>query len=115
MCPAGRGGIDCAEGPPPPSGGCAVSLWGACVNASRPRVYVHHLPRNLSWVGNLDFGRETSVNFLERLLWSEYRTASPDDADYFFVPSVDHAFGSSSSSIRGPCLGRRRVPGCEAT
>ena len=95
VCPAGRGGIDCAEGPPPPGGGCAVSLWGVCVNASRPRVYVHHLPRNLSWVGNLDFGRETSVIFLERLLASQYRTTTAADADYCFVPSVDHASETS--------------------
>lgn len=95
VCPAGRAGLDCAEGPAPPGGGCAVSLWGTCVNASRPRIYVHHLPRNLSWRGNLDFGRETSVNFLDRLLLSEYRTAMPDEADFFFVPSVDHNTESS--------------------
>ena len=67
-----------------------MSLWGACVTASRPRIYVHQLPRNLSWQGHQDFGRETSVNFLDRLLASEYRTAAPGDADYFFVPAVDH-------------------------
>jgi len=91
VCPPGRSGVDCAVGPAPPGGGCAASLWGVCVQASRPRIFIHELPRNLSWHGHLDFGRETSVAFLDRLLASEYRTASWHDADYFFVPAVDHA------------------------
>ncbi len=57
------------------------------------RVAAELTTRSLSLrrLGNLEFGRETTVMFLDRLLRSEYRTAVAAEADYYFVPCVDHA------------------------
>lgn len=37
---------------------------------------------------DVDYGRPINIMFLERLLASEYRTANPEEADYFFLPMV---------------------------
>lgn len=81
------GGCHRGDGPP----GCPT-LWGKCRKGEvkSPRVFVYTLPGPMVWndTSDVDFGRPTSIMFLERLLASEHRTADPEEADYFFIPMV---------------------------
>ena len=90
-CEQGAYGADCSL-----TGDASEQLYwraGSAVPAEdaalRPRVYVYTLPPRLNtWYGisqispNRDFG--TLLH--ERLLSSRYRTADPEQADFFFVP-----------------------------
>ncbi|GJP79125.1 hypothetical protein CLOP_g9376 [Closterium sp. NIES-67] len=70
-----------ADHVPPPS----LSL----IAPARPLVYVYDLPAHLNaWQlrHSLRIDQPEAVLFLERLLNSVHRTATPDTADFFYVP-----------------------------
>ncbi|KAK3252456.1 hypothetical protein CYMTET_38245 [Cymbomonas tetramitiformis] len=76
VCPTGTTGVDCAEQPKLEVGG-----GGTCYALRDDK----------------DFGRLSSIMFLDRLLSSKFRTADPSQADYFFVPQV--GFGNRMKSL----------------
>ena len=78
--------------------GCSAGLWGRCHVASRPRIYVYDLPGELTWQGIHEYARDTNYLFVNRLLRSQYRTAVPEEADYFFIPAIDNAYGIPRSA-----------------
>ena len=83
---------------PPPPRGASRGL--------RPRVYVYDLPGYFNtWQGLhspvLDW--EEPVWFLERLLNSPYRTADPDEADFFYIPLFIRYWAPQSVGTRSVC------------
>jgi len=96
-CEPGRWGQDCALSMPPTGRG-TPQLWDGYSPPAelRPKVYVYDLgepgihlgPAYLhlthGWLS--DFARPTEVMLRNRLLSSKYRTADPEEADYFYVP-----------------------------
>ena len=74
--------------------------------ASRPSFWIYHLPAalstwHLSLAGyNSDYGRNDGVAWLEMMLRSAHRAASPEDADFFVVPVVGPASLAVSRPLR---------------
>ena len=91
-CEQGTYGADCSL-----TGDAAEQLFwradGGALPAEdaalRPRVYVYTLPPRLNtWYGisQVSPSRDFGTLLHERLLSSRYRTANPEEADFFFVP-----------------------------
>ena len=90
-CEKGAYGADCSL-----TGDAAEQLFwradaapSAADVALRPRVFVYTLtPRLNTWHGISQIAphRDFGVMLHERLLSSRYRTANPEEADFFFVP-----------------------------
>ena len=91
-CEQGAYGADCSL-----TGDAAEQLFwhadGSALPAEdavlRPRVYVYTLPPRLNtWYGisQVSPSRDFGTLLHERLLSSRYRTANPEEADFFFVP-----------------------------
>jgi hypothetical protein len=88
-CQAGAYGADCSL-----TGQDREELyWRSGVGAGgdaelRPRIYVYTLPpRFNTWHGVHAPQRNLGVMLHERLLTSRYRTADPEQADFFYVPT----------------------------
>jgi len=106
VCAAGSYGADCSL-----TGTDAEQLFWTEDRGLRPRIYVYTLPPRLnSWYRTFTPHRDLGALLHERLLSSRYRTADPEEADFFFVPISPMGVVNHYQAVRAARWVRRAYP-----